>query len=116
MEVSGIANARGRLELNAVLVRLSGILVIVVPLCSWAIDDDPFLVDEALATAFAGATLIGSNWAEYYAPDGTIVGKVRHLGLLRDFTGKWSVRRDQSASSTAGRNTTRAQNSVATAT
>lgn len=34
-------------------------------------------------------------WAEYYAPDGLIVGKVRYLGTLRDFSGRWSVRNDQ---------------------
>lgn len=71
------------------------LLVAALPLRAAASDEEPFLIDDALAAAFAGATLIGSNWAEYYAPDGTIVGKVRHLGLLRDFTGKWFVRRDQ---------------------
>jgi len=47
-----------------------------------------------LIASFAGATLIGSNWAEYYAPDGTITGKMRYLGLVHSFTGRWTVRRD----------------------
>jgi hypothetical protein len=58
-------------------------------------DEEDYLADDALAAAFAGATLIGPNWAEYYAPDGTIIGKVRHLGLLRDFTGRWFIRLGQ---------------------
>ena len=45
--------------------------------------------------SFAGATFIGSNWAEYYAPDGEVIGKVRYLGILRDFTGRWVVKLDQ---------------------
>jgi hypothetical protein len=57
--------------------------------------DERFLAGEALSAAFAGATLIGSNWAEYYAPDGAIIGKVRYLGVLRQFTGRWSIRQDQ---------------------
>src|SRR5215470_7470626 len=57
-------------------------------------DDAPFLTSEVLAATFAGATLIGSNWAEYYAPDGVIVGKVRYLGIVRRFRGRWSVKDD----------------------
>jgi hypothetical protein len=58
-------------------------------------NEEPYLVGEGLIAAIAGATLIGSNWAEYYAPDGTIVGKVRYLGMLREFNGRWTVTRDQ---------------------
>jgi hypothetical protein len=55
----------------------------------------PYLAGDGLIAAFSGATLIGSNWAEYYAPDGALVGKVRYLGILREFTGRWIVRQDQ---------------------
>src|SRR5215470_18081699 len=58
-------------------------------------NDGPYLVGDGLMASFVGATLIGSNWAEYYAPDGGIIGKVRYLGILRDFTGRWTVKRDQ---------------------
>jgi hypothetical protein len=58
-------------------------------------DGEPYLVGEALIVAFAGATLIGPNWAEYYAPDGAIVGKVKYLGIVRRFTGRWTARRDE---------------------
>jgi len=64
------------------------------PLVSRA-DETPFLSGERLAAAFAGATLIGSNWAEYYAPDGVIVGKVRYLGIVRHFRGRWIARDDR---------------------
>lgn len=57
--------------------------------------DDAYLVGDALRSVFVGATLIGTNWAEYYEPDGVIVGKVRYLGIVRDFSGRWSVKRDQ---------------------
>lgn len=43
----------------------------------------------------AGATLVGGNWAEYYAPDGRIFGRVRYLGLLHEFTGRWRARLDR---------------------
>jgi hypothetical protein len=57
--------------------------------------EEPYLAGDALTAAFADVTLIGSNWAEYYAPDGVIVGKVRYLGMLHEFTGRWIVKRDQ---------------------
>jgi len=56
--------------------------------------EESYLTGEALIASFADATLIGSNWAEYYAPDGTITGKVRYLGLMHSFTGRWIVTRD----------------------
>jgi hypothetical protein len=56
--------------------------------------EESYLTGEALIALFADATLIGSNWAEYYAPDGTITGKVRYLGLVHSFTGRWIVTRD----------------------
>jgi hypothetical protein len=58
-------------------------------------NEEPYLDGEGLIAAVAGATFIGSNWAEYYAPDGTIVGKVRYLGMLREFRGRWTAKRDQ---------------------
>lgn len=57
--------------------------------------EKPFLADDALVAAFADATLIAPNWAEYYAPDGVIVGKVKYLGILRSFNGRWIVKHDQ---------------------
>jgi hypothetical protein len=57
--------------------------------------EDPYLIGDGLIASFVGVTLIGSNWAEYYAPDGAIIGKVRYLGILREFTGRWIVNRDQ---------------------
>lgn len=53
-----------------------------------------FLSAEVLRGVFAGATLIGGNWAEYYDPGGSIVGKVRYLGVVRAFNGRWSVSGD----------------------
>jgi len=58
-------------------------------------NEEPYLTADGLIAAFAGATLIGSNWAEYYAPDGTIAGKVKYLGLIHRFTGHWIVRQNQ---------------------
>lgn len=55
-------------------------------------DDAAYLTDDALASTLAGATLIAKRWAEYYTPDGEIVGRVRYLGLLHDFRGRWRVR------------------------
>ncbi len=60
--------------------------------CQVRADDAPFLSDDALVATFAGATLIGGHWAEYYTPEGEIVGKVRYLGMLHDFKGRWRVR------------------------
>ena len=57
--------------------------------------DDAFLAGEVLRTTFVGATLIGRNWAEYYADDGVIVGKIRYMGFLRGFTGRWIAKHDQ---------------------
>ena len=56
--------------------------------------EESYLSGDALSASFADATLIGSNWAEYYAPDGTITGKVRYLGILHAFTGRWIIRSD----------------------
>jgi hypothetical protein len=55
----------------------------------------PYLAGDGLKAAFAGATLIGTDWAEYYAPDGAIVGRVRYFGVLHDFTGRWIPKVDQ---------------------
>ncbi|MFM9884268.1 MAG: hypothetical protein ACKVQT_14675 [Burkholderiales bacterium] len=57
--------------------------------------DDAFLAGEVLRATFVGATLIGGNWAEYYGHDGVIVGKIRYMGFLRDFTGRWIAKHDQ---------------------
>lgn len=72
----------------------------VVALCSTAAPvladgHESYLIGDGLIASFAGATLIGSNWAEYYAPDGTIIGKVKYLGMVRDFTGRWTAKEDQ---------------------
>ena len=59
-----------------------------------AASDEAYLVGESLVAAIAGATLIGSNWAEYYAPDGKIAGKFRYMGFVREFTGRWVANED----------------------
>jgi hypothetical protein len=56
--------------------------------------DDAYLVGEGLRTTFAGATLLGNTWVEYYATDGTIVGKFRYLGFVREFAGRWIAKHD----------------------
>lgn len=57
-------------------------------------EDAPFLSGDTLVAIISGATLIGGHWAEYYAPDGEIIGKVRYLGLVHAFRGKWRIRDD----------------------
>lgn len=74
--------------------------------------EEPYLTGETLIASFADATLIGSNWAEYYAPDGTITGKVRYLGLTHSFIGRWTVIGNQVASSTGASNTTPARDAA----
>jgi hypothetical protein len=65
------------------------------PTSAVADSEEPYLIGDRLIASFAGATLIGSNWAEYYAPDGSILGKVRYLGVLHEFNGRWTVKRDE---------------------
>ncbi len=82
--------------MNGLLRNALTVLALSGALASLAADtDDAFLAGEVLRTTFTGATLIGRNWAEYYAHDGVIVGKIRYMGFLRDFTGRWIAKHDQ---------------------
>lgn len=56
---------------------------------------DAYLAGDALHSAFAGATLIGTHWAEFYLPGGKIIGRVRYLGLVREYAGRWSMQHDR---------------------
>ncbi len=58
-------------------------------------DAGPYLSGEELSATFAGATLIGAQWAEFYAPGGKIVGRVRYLGMTRDYGGRWIAHHDR---------------------
>ncbi len=77
----------------ALVARLVALALLASPL--FATGEEDFLPGDALMAAFTGATLIGSDWAEYYAPDGAIAGRVRYFGRIRHFAGRWFVKRDQ---------------------
>ncbi|MFB2836517.1 hypothetical protein [Floridanema evergladense] len=49
-----------------------------------------YLTGRSLRDTIKGQTLIAKDWAEFYQSDGTIIGKVRYLGI-RDYTGKWEA-------------------------
>lgn len=56
---------------------------------------EPFLVGDELHAMFAGATLIASHWAEFYMPGGKLIGRVRYLGVTREYAGRWSSHHDR---------------------
>lgn len=63
-----------------------------------------YLTGSNLRDAINGQTLIGHDWAEFYKPDGTIIGKVRRFGIW-DYTGNWTASDDRICYSYPDRNT-----------
>lgn len=53
-----------------------------------------YLTGNALQNAISGQTLLANDWAEYYAPDGTILGKARKVFVF-DYTGRWTAYEDK---------------------
>lgn len=53
-----------------------------------------YLTGNSLRRAIEGHTLLGKDWAEYYAPDGTIFGKFRFWGV-HNYTGKWTADKER---------------------
>lgn len=53
-----------------------------------------YLNEKELRTTLEDHTLIGQNWAEYYAADGTIKGKARQFGFVRNYEARWRVADD----------------------
>jgi hypothetical protein len=74
---------------SACCVLLCGLLI--VGLARAAQPQVVYLDNAGLRTALEGYTLIGKDWAEFYAPDGTIKGKARTMGTLRTYDGRWRV-------------------------
>lgn len=56
--------------------------------------DAGFLAGAELQKILSGHTLRGSEWAEYYEPNGMIRGKARLFGT-RSYGGRWSVQSDR---------------------
>jgi hypothetical protein len=52
-----------------------------------------YLTGNALRDAISGQTLLAKDWAEYYSPDGTILGKARRVFVF-DYTGRWTAYED----------------------
>ena len=53
-----------------------------------------YLTGSKLRSAIEGQTLLAKDWAEFYALDGTIFGKVHYWGT-HDYTGKWTAYQDR---------------------
>jgi hypothetical protein len=55
-------------------------------------DSQPAYLDDAgLRTALQEHTLIGNDWAEFYAADGAIKGKGRQFGMVRTYSARWRI-------------------------
>lgn len=77
--------------------RIGGLAVALAICAGAAVADErePYLVGDELRATFAGATLIGRNWAEFYMPGGKLLGRVRYLGVTREYAGHWSSHHDR---------------------
>ena len=54
-----------------------------------------YLKGIELRATIEGKTLFGKEWAEYYSPSGTILGKVRVFGIVQAYSAKWSAGEDR---------------------
>ena len=76
------------------VIRVLPPLAVVVSCVNLALAQESFLRGDLLRKTITGKTLTGENWSEYYAPDGTIHGKVRIFGV-HNYVGKWRVLEDR---------------------
>lgn len=57
-------------------------------------DAPRFVGGGELRSLLVDVTLMGVDWAEYYTPDGMIIGKGRWMGIVRRYSGRWSAAAD----------------------
>jgi len=77
------------------IVALSIVVALGVKMAHGADGDPPRYVGGGeLRSLLTDVTLMGVDWAEYYTPDGMIIGKGRWVGIVRRYSGRWSTAAD----------------------